>query len=116
MRERKTIKRCQYTIEEKNNIAKDYLEGKIGGYKTISLSLDVSSSVVVRWVKQYQEFGTTVDRRGKSTKEETPTKGRPKKAINLEDMNKEELIKHINMIEDVKKVQAYLVRQKKNIK
>lgn len=117
MKERKTIKRRQYTIEEKNKVVEGYLSGELGSLETIAKNLgDLSYSVVRRWVLQYEEFGTTVDRRGKATKKEAPTKGRPRKPTDLNEMNKEELIKHINMIEDVKKAQAYLVRQKKNIK
>jgi transposase-like protein len=114
--ERKTKKHRQYTTEEKNEIVEMYLAGKTAGQKTLARDLDVSRSVVGRWIKQYQEFGTTVDRRGKGTKEDHPNKGRPKKPMNLEDMSKEELIEHIKMIEDIKKVAAYLKQQKKNTK
>jgi transposase-like protein len=112
--ERKTTKHRQYTIEEKNEIVEMYLSGETGGHKTLAKDLDVSKSVVKRWIDQYQEFGTTVDRRGKASKKDTPNKGRPKKAVRLEDMSKEELIEHINMLEDIKKVAAYLKQQKKN--
>ena len=78
--------------------------------------MDVDSSVIRRWISQYQEFGTTVDRRGKGTKKEIPNKGRPKKPMKLEGMSKEQLIQHNKMIEDIKKVAAYLKQQKKNTK
>ncbi len=116
MKKRKTIKRPQYTIEEKNKIVEEYLSGKLGGYRTIAKQLEVSDSVIRRWVLQYQEFGTTVDRRGKATKKDNPNKGRPRKAIDPKDMTREQLIERVNLIEDIKKVQAYLVQQKKNIK
>ncbi len=114
--ERKTIKHRQYTIEEKNEIIEMYLNGQTAGQKTIAKNLGVDPSVVKRWVDQYQEFGTTVDRRGKASKKDNPNIGRPKKTIRLEDMSKEELIEHIKMIEDIKKVAAYLKQQRKNTK
>lgn len=114
--ERKTRKHRQYTIEEKNEIIEMYLSGESAGIKTLAKDLDVGHSMIQSWIKQYQEFGTTVDRRGKGTKEEVPNKGRPKKPMKLEDMSKEELISHIKMIEDIKKVAAYLKQQKKNTK
>lgn len=114
--ERKTKKHRQYTIEEKNEIVLMYLSGETAGQDALAKDLDVSGSVVKRWIKQYQEFGTTVDRRGKGTKEEVPNKDRPKKPVKLEDMSKDELIEHIKMIEDIKKVAAYLKQQKKNTK
>ncbi len=114
--ERKTKKHRQYTIEEKNKVVEMYLSGDIKGLGTLAKDLDVSISVVQRWVKQYHEFGTTVDRRGKTTKKDNPNKGRHKKTMKLEDMSKDELIEHIKMIEDIKKVAAYLKQQKKNTK
>ena len=114
--ERKTIKHRQYTIEEKNEIIAMYLSGETRGIEALAKNLDVSNSVVSRWIKQYQELGTTVDRRGRATRRESPTKGRPKKPMKLEDMSKEQLIEHVRMIEDIKKVAAYLKQQKKNTK
>ena len=114
--ERKTRKHRQYTIEEKNEIIEMYLSGQSAGIEALAKDLDVTNSMIERWIKQYQEFGTTVDRRGKGTKEEIPNKGRPKKPMKLEDMTKEELIEHIKMLEDIKKVAAYLKHQNKNTK
>jgi transposase-like protein len=114
--ERKTVKHRQYTIEEKNEIVEMYLNGETAGQNAIAQGLDVSNSVFRRWIIQYQEFGTTVDRRGAGTKKDNPNKGRPKKAMKLEDMSKEQLIEHIKMLEDIKKVAAYLKQQKKNTK
>ena len=78
---RKTRKHRQYTIEEKNEIIEMHLSGQTAGIETLAKDLDVANSVVERWIKQYQEFGTTVDRRGKGTKEDHPNKGRPKKPM-----------------------------------
>jgi transposase len=114
--ERKTRKHRQYTIEEKNEIVEMYLSGQSAGIRTLVKDLDISNSMIERWIKQYQEFGTTVDRRGKVTKRDNTNIGRPKKPKKLEDMSKDELIEHIKMIEDIKKVVAYLKQQKKNTK
>ena len=104
--ERKTKKHRQYTIEEKNEIVEMYLSGETAGIQTLAKDLDVSNSMIIRWIKQYHEFGTTVDRRGKASKKDNPNIGRPKKPMALEDMSKEQLIEHIKMMEDIKKVVA----------
>ncbi len=114
--ERKTKKHRQYTIDEKNEIVQMYLTGETKGIGSLAKDLDVYKSMIERWIKQYQEFGTTVDRRGKSTKDQVPNKGRPRKPVKLEDMSREQLIEHIRMIEDIKKAAAYLKKQKKNMK
>jgi transposase len=98
--ERKTKKHRQYSIEEKNEIVKMYLSGETAGLQALAKDLDVRHSMIQRWIRQFQEFGTTVDRRVKATKKDNPNIGRPKKPMKLEDMSKEELIKHIKMIEE----------------
>lgn len=109
MSERKTKKHRQYTIEEKNEIVQMYLSGETKGIESLTKDLGLGSNRQIRdWIKQYQEFGTTVDQHGKSTKYQGLNKGRPKKPIKLEDMSKEQLIEHIRMIEDTKKAAAYL--------
>ena len=103
MSERKTKKHRQYTIEEKNEIVQMYLLGETKGIRVLTKDLGLGSSRQVRdWIKQYQEFGTTVDRRGRGNKNEVPNKGRPKNPVKLEDMSREQLIEHIRMIEDIK--------------
>jgi transposase-like protein len=114
--ERKTRKHRQYTIEEKNEIVEMYLSGKTKGLDALAKDLDIWHGMIQRWIKQYREFGTTVDRRGKTTKNDRSNIGRPKKPMKLEDMSKEELIEHIKMLEDIKKVAAYLKQQRKNTK
>lgn len=114
--ERKTKKHRQYTIDEKNEIVQMYLTGDTKGIGSLAKDLDIYKSMIERWIKQYQEFGTTVDRRGRGNKNEVPNKGRPKNPVELEDMSREQLIEHIRMIEDIKKAAAYLKKQKKNMK
>lgn len=114
--ERKTKKHRQYTIDEKNEIVQMYLSGETKGIGSLAIDLDIYKSMIERWIKQYQEFGTTVDRRGRGNKNEVPNKGRPKNPVELEDMSREQLIEHIRMIEDIKKAVVYLKRQKKNMK
>lgn len=50
--ERKTKKHRQYTIEEKNEIVEMYLKGQSAGIKTLAKDLDVSNSMIERWIKQ----------------------------------------------------------------
>jgi transposase-like protein len=72
-------------------------------------------SDLYRWINQYKEFGTCVDKRGKATKKEAPNKGRPKKhRMNLEELSKEQLIEKVKMYEDIKKSIAYLTNQQQN--
>ena len=110
----------KYTIEEKNQIVKLYLDRHMG-VTEIVIKYDLADKkTLFRWSKQYKEIGTCVDRRGKSTKIENPKKGRPRKLPErtLEEYSKEELIQRCRMLEDIKKSMAYLVnqKQKKNIK
>ena len=110
----------KYTIEEKNQIVTLYLDRHMG-VTEIVIKYDLADKkTLFRWSKQYKEFGTCVDRRGKSTKIENPKKGRPRKLPErtLEEYSKEELIQRCRMLEDIKKSMAYLVnqKQKKNIK
>lgn len=112
---RKTKKHKVYTIEEKNQIVLLYLDKHIGMTQLVR-EYDISNRSVLRhWVKQYQEYGTCVDDRGKGTKLEIPNKGRPRKILEkpLEEMTKEELIERVRMLEDIKKSLACLDEQRK---
>jgi len=112
MSERKTRKHPQYTIEQKNEIIKAYLRQEIRMLE-VTKRYDINKGVFQRWLKQYRQFGTAVDGRGKATKSKSPYKGRPKK-IDFESMTKEELIEYIKVGEEIKKVIAYLRKQRKN--
>ena len=116
---RKTKKHTVYSIEEKNKIVLLFLDKHMGMAQLMREYDIASDSVIRRWVKQYQEYGTCVDRRGQGTKLENPKKGRPRKTSEkpLEEMSKEELIERVRMLEDIKKSLACLDEQrKKNIK
>lgn len=116
---RKTKKHKVFSIEEKNQIVLLYLDSHIGLSQIIREYDIVSRSIVQRWIKQYQEYGTCVDRRGLGTKLENPNKGRPRKTPekSLEEMTKEELIERVRLLEDIKKSLACLdEQQKKNTK
>ena len=110
----------KYTIEEKNQIVLLYLDHHMGMAEIVRTYDLAEDNVLYRWVKQYKEYGTCVDRRGKATKIENSKKGRPRKTPErkLEEYSKEELIQRCRMLEDIKKSMAYLVsqKQKKNIK
>lgn len=110
---RKTKKYQVYSIEEKNNIIKEYLNGTTGR-AAIQRKYDISSdSVFHKWLKQYHINGTVVDNRGKSSKKGVT--GRPKKLM-PEEMSREELVKYVEAVEDIKKSMVFLKKQKKNTK
>ena len=100
----------KYSIEEKNKIVEEYLEGLISRKSLLEKNQIASSSMLSRWVRQYRETGTTYDTRGKT--------GRPKKtgSLNPEEMTREELIEYVKAVEDIKKFMAYQKKQKKNTK
>ncbi len=110
----------RYTIEEKNQIVLLYLDNHMG-LSQIKRTYDLSGDqILYSWVKQYKTYGTCVDNRGRGTKSENPSKGRPRKTPEkpLEDYSKEELIERCKLLEDIKKFVACLEisKQKKNIK
>ena len=87
----------------------------MGRYELIRKYEISSESVFRRWIRQYREFGTCVDRRGLGTRKDIPNKGRPRKhKIELKDMNKEQLIEKVRMYEDIKKSLAYLMNRQRN--
>ena len=111
---RKTIKHKVYSIEEKNRIIKRYLDGEIKLMDCVQ-EYDISHhSVLLRWKRNYLDFGTVIDRRGRS-KPGGKRRGRPKKT-DLNSMSKDELISIIGVYEDIKKTIAYLRAQKRSIK
>lgn len=112
---RKTKKHRVFSIDEKNQIVLLYLDRHMSR-KEITREYDIGhSSVLHNWIKQYEEFGTCVDRRGKATKLEAPAKGRPRKYNEkLEDLTKEQLIERLNLYQDIKKSLAYLNNEQQN--
>lgn len=98
------------TIEEKNKIVEEYLSGMISRNKLIEKYNIATNSMLVNWIRQYRETGTTYDNRGRKTA------GRPKKSgsLNPEEMTREELIQYVKAVEDIKKYLAYQQKQKKN--
>ena len=116
---RKTIKHKVYTNEEKIQIALLYIDQHMGANEIVRRYDLADKNVLYRWVKQYEETGTIVEKRGRGTKAEIPTKGRPRKTPEkpLEEMSRDELIERVRMLEDIKKSLACLdEQQKKNIK
>lgn len=111
---RKTEKHASYTIEEKNNIVREYLDGKTG-YNKIRRKYDLpGSGTLSKWVKQYRTSGTVFDNRGKSSSGKGNFSAR--KRVNPQEMTREELVKYVEATEDIKKLMAFLKKQKKNIK
>jgi transposase-like protein len=115
MKERTYKKHKQFSIEEKNQIVLLYLDKHMGQNEILRTYNITSSSVFRRWINQYREFGSCVDRRGIGTKLEIPNKGRPRKhKTELEDLNKEQLIEKVRMYQDIKKSLAYLMNRQRN--
>ena len=68
-----------------------------------------------RWIEQYRKYGTCVDNRGKCTKLQNPNKGRQKKTkTNYQNMTKEELIKELELRDELKNFLVYLNQQNKD--
>jgi transposase-like protein len=112
---RKTKKHKVFSIKEKNQIVLLYLDNHIGLSQIIREYDIASRSVISRWIIQYREFGTCVDRRGIGCKDTIPNKGRPRKYNeNLEDLTKEQLIERLYLYKDIKKSLAYLNKEQQN--
>nr|MCR5706159.1 helix-turn-helix domain-containing protein [Acholeplasmatales bacterium] len=88
---RKTIKHKVYTCEEKIQIALLYIDQHMGVNEIVRRYDLANHDVLYRWVQQYLETGKIVEKRGRGTKAEFPTKGRPRKTPEktLEEMSKE---------------------------
>lgn len=105
------------TIKEKNEIVLLYLDGHMGRTEILRTFKIASDSIFHRWVEQFRKFGTCVDNRGRCSKLQNPNKGRPKKIkTNYENMSKEELIKELNLRDELKNYLVCLSQQKKNTK
>ena len=106
----------KYTTKEKEEIALLYINNEMGATQIVKEFNLANNNVLYRWVKQYKEFGKIFETRGKATKFNTPNKGRPRKYSEkpLEELSKEELIKRVRMLEDIKKSLVYLTSQKPN--
>ena len=102
---RKTIKHKVYNTEEKIQIALLYIDQHMTAIQIVREYDLANKNVLYRWAKQYLETGTIVEKRGRGTKLEFPSKGRPKKYPEkpFEEMTKEELIEMLRMYEDIKK-------------
>ena len=107
-------KHKEYTIEEKNEIVKKYLNGEMGYTKITRLYDLPGRGTLSKWVKQYKEFVTVRDNRGKSTNGKDNYN--KKKKLIPEEMSREELIEYVKATEDIKKLMVFLKQQKKNIK
>ena len=112
-------KHKKYTSEEKIQIVLLYIDRHMSITEIVRM-YDISDrNILYRWVKQYQETGTIVEKRGRGTKVEFPNKGRPRKYLkkSYDEMTKQELIARLKLYEDIKKSLACLAKQrKKNMK
>lgn len=114
MKARKTIKHAVYTLEEKEKILELYLSGEKSSVE-LAREYDLGNPKKIReWRDMKLRDGRLIDRRGRNI-EGGKKKGRPQ-SVKIEDMNKDELIKHIRMIEAIKKAMAYLRTHDPSIK
>lgn len=112
---RKTKKHKVFSITEKNQIVLLYLDNHIGVMDIVRSYGIGNRSQLYRWVRQYREYGTCIDQRGKATKNEAPTKGRSRKYTeNLEDLTKAQLLDRLKLYKDIKKSLAYLNKEQQN--
>jgi len=99
MKTRKTTKHEVHSLEEKRRILELYLSGEKSEVE-LAREYDLDDRTrIYKWLKVKDKHGELVDLRGRDT---GSRKGRPK-SIQLESMSRDELIKHIRMIEDIKK-------------
>ncbi|MEF3693276.1 MAG: transposase [Acholeplasmataceae bacterium] len=116
---RKTKKHKVYTIEQKNEIVRLYLERHLSSRQIMEFYEIGNKSKLDNWISQYRKYGTTVDNRGRGTKLELGNKGRPRKYVeDLNQLSKENLIERVKAYESIKKSLAYLLdkEQKRIIK
>lgn len=110
-------KNRHWSIQEKNEIVLLYLDGHMGITQILKEFNVPDKKMVYKWVEQYRKFGTCVDNRGKCTKTQNPNKGRPRKTKkDYHNMSKEELIKELELRDELKNFLVYLNQQNKNIK
>lgn len=108
-------KNKKWSIQEKNEIVLLYLDQHMGWSEILRTFNIPSDHMLQIWIEQYRKFGTCVDNRGKCTKQQNPKKGRPKKTkTNYQNMTKEELIKELELRDELKNFLVYLNQQNKN--
>ena len=109
-------KNKRWTIQEKNEIVLLYLDQHMDWNEILRTFNIPGDGMLQRWIEQYRKFGTCVDNRGKCTKLQNPNKGRQKKTkTNYQNMTKEELIKELELRDELKNFLVYLNQQNKDI-
>ena len=110
-------KNKRWSIQEKNEIALLYLDQHMTTAEILRTFNIASKSILHRWIQQYRKFGTCVDNRGKCTKQQKPKKGRQKTdpKHKYENMSREQLIKELELRDELKNFLVYLNQQNKNI-
>lgn len=110
-------KNRHWTIQEKNEIVLLYLDQHMSMAEIVRTFNIKNKKMPYRWVEQYRKFGTCTDNRGKCTKHENPKKGRQKGPVkpNYQNMTKEQLIKELELRDELKNFLVYLNQQNKNM-
>jgi len=97
-------KNKSYSLELKEKIVKEYLAGK--RQSEILLEYEIHKSQLHHWVRQYKQFGTFPDGRGKAKT------GRPRlNKIDISQMTKDEYIAYLEMENDILKYLASLKKK-----
>lgn len=97
-----------YKEEFKMMVVQEYLGGL--GFRNTLSKHELAPKRLRAWVRQYRETGRCEDRRGKSPKAGKGS-GRPKLA-RLEEMTREEYIRHLEMENDILKMLSSLNSRK----
>lgn len=110
-------KNKRWTIQEKNEIVLLYLDQHMSRSQILHEFNISNDSVFQQWIEQYRKFGTCVDNRGKCTKKQNPKKGRQKTnpKLKYQYMTKEQLIKELELRDELKNFLVYLNQQNKNL-
>ena len=96
------MKNNRYSADLKQKVVEEFLDG-IPTKELMEKYNIKNKGVIYRWTKKYENNETLESQTGRA---KGPNKGRPKAIKPFEEMTREELIEHCNMVEDIKKLLA----------
>ena len=96
------MKNNRYSAELKQKVVEEFLEG-ISTKELMEKYNIRTKGTIYKWVEKYENNETLESQTGRS---KGSKKGRPKAIKPFEEMTREELIEHCNMVEDIKKLIA----------
>jgi transposase-like protein len=96
------MKNNRYSTDLKQKVVEEFLDGT--PTKELMEKYNIKNKgVIYQWTKKYENNETLESQTGRA---KGPNKGRPKAIKPFEEMTREELIEHCNMVEDIKKLLA----------